>query len=156
MRLSFALCLFLLIAACASSGSAVSTSLSIGDALPSDAEVGGTLPTDVLPELEGLRPFEVTREAVTFSVGADADGRVRYVATADTAFETPEGIGTQTRLVDLIRSAVGSGIASPDISILPDGRSVYELRSGWRAVVPDPDRLRAAGTEARVEWVYLR
>lgn len=117
---------------------------------------GGELPVSDFTDLAALRPFELVRGGVTFTVGADEDGRVRYVATADPDFTTPDGIGTATGVADLLRRGLSGDFATPEISITPESRSVYALRSGWYAVVPPIERLRADGASARVEWVFAK
>ena len=124
--------------------------------MPADAQAGGELPVSDFPDLADLRPFELVRNDVTFTIGADGDGRVRYVATADPDFATPDGIGTTTGVADLLRRGLSGDFASPEVAITPESRSVYALRSGWYAVVPPVEQLRSEGASARVEWVFAR
>ena len=114
------------------------------------------MPVSDFPDLVGLRPFELVRDGVTFTIGADGDRRVRYVATADPDFTTPDGIGTATGIADLLRRGLSGAFASPEVSITPESRSVYALRSGWYAVAPPVEQLRAEGAAAKVEWVFAR
>ena len=93
---------------------------------------------------------------MTFAIGADGDGRVRYVATADSDFTTPDGIGTATGIADLLRRGLSGDFASTEVSITPESRSVYALRSGWYAVAPPVEQLRAEGASAKVEWVFAK
>ena len=130
MHLSFALVLVFLVPGCASGRGAASFVPSPGAELPVDAEAGGELPVSDFPDLAGLHPFELVRGDVTFTIGADEDGRVRYIATSNPDFTTPDGIGTATGVADLLRRGLSGDFASPEVAITPESRSVYALRSG--------------------------
>lgn len=156
MRHLSLLALATLLAGCASTQPRTAQHPSLDDRLPQDAEARGDLPRDVFAGLADLRPFTVERDGIEFVIGVNDDDRVRYIETRDLSFTTPEGIGTRTTLPDFLRLGNEKGaFVSTEFEMTPDGRTVFALRSGWLAVLPDSDRLRATGADAKVEWVCL-
>ena len=119
----------------------------IGDSLPGDAEAASNPATPIPPKLTGLSPHVIVRDGVVFTVGVDADGVVRYLGTSDPAFSTPDGVSTETRMVDLI----GSGKASSTVEVNEDQSSSMLLGSGWWAAIPS-----GISVDTKVSQVYLK
>jgi len=103
------------------------TSLDLGDPLPSDAnsteEAVITAPAQIWPRHRWVDG------GIEYSVAADTEGRVQYIATDSTGANTSDGVSVGQQLVRLLE------LEGTELVLWPGWGYVVELPSGWNAAL---------------------
>jgi hypothetical protein len=123
----------------------------LGDVVPDPGET--CVHTMVAPS-QTWPSYETVVAGVPYTLGLDREHRVRFVATNDPAFRTPEGL----KMGDPAETVAGAA-QGQEVMLERGWGHFVKLPSGWHVLLdnPTPDPGTAAlGPDARVTMFFLR
>ena len=122
----------------------------IGSEIPHEATLmeESEIPPIISKDFLNYSKYSLDFNGITFVLAADQNETVRYLATSNPEFKTPQGVNLDSLLVDTILLAAGPMVL--------DGDSTYLLlKSGWWAVY-SVKTLEEKREYTTFEWFFLK